>query len=89
MVNGESKHTSLSVNERNRLTLNGVSNIESFEASYVTLEIGDSRVFVEGTGLRIESLNKENGEIQITGRIDGVYYGEKNKLAGKFRGLFG
>ena len=89
MSKAESMHTTLSLNERNKLTLNGVSNIESFEPSYITLEIGDSRVFVEGQNLKIESLNKENGEIMITGRIDGVFYGEKKKLVGKFRGLFG
>ena len=89
MAKEEMKHTSLNVRERNRLTLNGVSNIESFDDGYITLEIGEGRISVEGEGLKIESLCREGGEIQITGKINGVFYSDKKKLSGKFRGLFG
>lgn len=89
MAKEEMKHTSLSVKERNRLTLNGVSNIESFDDGYITLEIGEGRISVEGVGLKIESLSREGGEIQITGKINGVFYSEKKKLSGRFKGLFG
>lgn len=89
MAKEEIKHTNLNIKERNRLTLNGVSNIESFDDGYITLEIGDGRISVEGDGLKIESLSREGGEIQITGKINGVFYSEKRKSAGRFRGLFG
>lgn len=89
MAKEEMRHTNLTVKERNRLTLNGVSNIESFDEGYITLEIGEGRISVEGDGLKIESLSREGGEIQITGRINGVFYSEKKKIGGKFRGLFG
>ena len=82
------KHTSLNVKQRNRLTINGVSNIESFDEGYITLEIGEGRIFVEGAGLKIESLSREGGEIQITGRINGVFYSEKRKPIQGIRGLF-
>ena len=88
-MKAEMRHTNLSIKERNRLTINGVSNIESFDDGYITLEIDDKRVFVEGAGLKIESLSQEDGEIKITGRIDGVFYGDKKKLSGKLWGLFG
>lgn len=89
MAKEEMKHTSLSVKERNKLTLNGVSNIESFDDGYITLEIGEGRISVEGDGLKIESLSREGGEIQITGKINGVFYNDKKKISGKFKGLFG
>ncbi len=89
MAKDEMKHTSLCVKERNRLTLNGVSNIESFDEGFITLEIGEGRISVEGEGLKIESLSRDGGEIQITGKINGVFYSEKKKLTGRFRGLFG
>ena len=88
MAKDEMKHTNLNVKERNLLTLNGVSNIESFDEGYITLEIGDGRIAVEGSGLKIESLSRESGEIQITGRINGVFYSEKKKSISGFRGLF-
>ena len=89
MLKDEMKHTTLSVRERNRLIMNGVSNIESFDEGYITLEIGEGRIFVEGAGLKIESLSHDDGEIHITGRIDGVFYGEKKKPLGRIRNLFG
>ena len=88
MAKEEIKHTSLSIKERNRLTINGVLNIESFDDSYITLEIGEGRISVEGVGLKIESLSKEGGEILVSGKINGVFYNEK-RVTGKFRGLFG
>ena len=88
MAKDEIKHTNLNVRERNVLTLNGVSNIESFDEGYITLEIGEGRISVEGNGLKIESLSREGGEIQITGRINGVFYSDKRKTLSGIRGLF-
>ena len=89
MQKDEVRHSILNIKDRNRMTINGVKNIESFDEGYITLEIDDGRIFVEGAGMKIESLNRENGEIQITGRIDGVFYGDKKKTLGRLRGLFG
>ncbi len=85
----EMHHTTLTVKERNRITLNGVSNVASFDTDYVTLEINDGKIFIEGQGLKIESLSREGGEIQITGRIDGVFYAKEKKAKGRLGGLFG
>ena len=89
MAKEEIRHTSLNVHDRNKLTLNGVNNIESFDDGYITLEIGEGRVSVEGVGLKIESLSREGGEIQISGKINGVFYSDKKKLSSKFKGIFG
>ena len=88
MAKEEIKHTDLNVKERNLLTLNGVSNIESFDEGYITLEIGEGRIAIEGSGLKIESLSKEGGVIQINGRINGVFYSDKRKPTALIRGLF-
>lgn len=88
MAKEEIKHTGLTVKERNRLSLNGVSNIESFDEGYITLETSDGRICIEGQGLKIESLSREGGEIQITGKIMGVFYSDKKKNTGRFSGLF-
>ena len=88
MAKEEIKHTGLTVKERNRLSLNGVSNIESFDEGYITLETSEGRICIEGQGLKIESLSREGGEIQITGKIIGVFYSDKKKNVGRFYGLF-
>ena len=89
MQKDDVRHSIINIKDRNRMTINGVKNIESFDEGYITLEIDDGRIFVEGAGMKIESLNRENGEIQITGRIDGAFYGDKKKTLGRLRGLFG
>jgi sporulation protein YabP len=83
------RHTDLNVKERNKITLNGVINVESFEESYVTLATGEARICIEGKGLKIESLSREDGEIQITGKVNGVYYNEPSKAKSHLKRLFG
>ena len=89
MQRDEIKHTNLSVKEQNSLTLNGVCNVVGFDESYVTLEINGGRVIIEGDGLKIESLTKQGGEINITGKITGVFYTEKKQIKTPFGKLFG
>ena len=84
----EVRHTALTVKERNRITLNGVVNVESFDNDYVTIQINDGKVFIEGQGLRIESLSQDSGEIQISGKINGVFYSKEKKAKGVLSGFF-
>ena len=69
MQKEEFRHTNLNVKERNSLTLNGVSNIIGFDEGYVTLATTDGKIIIEGEGLKIESLSKQGGEINISGKI--------------------
>lgn len=88
MAKEEMRHTTLTVKERNRITLNGVTNVSSFDSDYVTLEINDGRVYIEGSGLKIESLSQTDGEIAISGKINGVFYEKEKKAKTGLRGLF-
>ena len=89
MSKEEVKHTSLSVKDRNKLTLNGVSNIASFDESYVVLDTNEGKICIEGSGLKIESLSREGGDIEISGRINGVFYTQNKKVKGSISKLFG
>ena len=89
MPKEENRHTDLNIKERSRLTLNGVINVDSFDESYVTLSTSEGRVSVEGQGLKIESLVREGGEIEITGKISGVYYSEQKKKSSFLSRFFG
>ena len=57
--------------------MNGVINIIGFDSEYVSLETDSGRVGVEGSELKIESLEKGSGEILVSGKISGVFYSEK------------
>ncbi|MBQ8303120.1 MAG: YabP/YqfC family sporulation protein [Clostridia bacterium] len=83
------RHTDLNVKNRNLLTLNGVVNVESFDENYLSLSLAEGSVCVEGENLKIESLRRDNGEIEISGRITGVYYTDNKKLKTRFSKFFG
>ena len=82
------KHTSLCVRERKNVTIDGVENVLGFDESYVSLMTVAGRIVVEGQGLKIESLSKENGEISIIGKIDGVLYAEEKGAKGILARIF-
>ena len=89
MAKEEIKHSVLSIKERNVIMLDGVINVSGFDEGYVTLETSDGRITIEGVGLKIESLCRDGGVIEIRGRIDGVFYAKEKKGGSRFSRLFG
>ena len=89
MSKEEMKHTCLAIKDRSIVTLDGVNSIDSFDESGVCLATSDGSVIVEGQGLKIESLIREGGEIEISGRISGVFYTERKKKVGFLSKIFG
>lgn len=89
MTKNEMKHTKLNITGRDRLTLDGVDHIISFDEGYVTLDLGECRLNVEGEGLKIESLSHNEGEIVIVGRVDGLFYSKEKKVKTGIRRLLG
>ncbi len=72
-------HGSVSLKDRSRLEADGIDGVISFDEDYVKL-ISDLGVLnIEGEGLVIESLNKENKRILITGKISGLFYTTEKK----------
>ncbi len=78
----------LTVKNRESLTLDGVSNVDSFDEGCVTLSTASGRVIIEGTDLKIVSLIRESGEILITGKISGVFYSDEKPVRGILSRLF-
>lgn len=78
----------LTVRCRESVTLDGVKNVEGFDEGYVSLSTDLGRVVIEGEGLKIESLTKDEGLIYVTGKISGVYYSEEKPARGVFSRLF-
>ena len=83
------KHTYLNVKDKREITLNGVINVEGFDESYVTLRTEEGKFIIEGSGLKIESLSKEDGVIVISGSFSGAFYSENKATKKLFSRLFG
>ena len=78
----------MTVNNRERVSLNGVLNVSSFGEDFLSLNTSLGEVIIEGSDLKIESLTKENGEILIIGKINGIIYKDKKEEKGFFGKLF-
>ena len=67
-------HQDLVIRDKKALTLNGVINVLDFSELEMTLETSSGTVVIEGEDMKIESLSKESGEINVIGKIEGFYY---------------
>ena len=83
---GEGKH-SLELKRRERLTLDGVEEVISFDESGAELKCENGRLFVEGEEIRISNLSTESGEVNITGKINAISYADDTDK--KRRGFMG
>ena len=69
----------LTVTNREELVINEITKILGFDSDYILLEYDSGRITVEGEGLAIENLNKEGGNLQITGRIGAITFSNEKK----------
>ena len=79
------KRHQIKLEDRNRLEIDGVDGVVSFEESYVYITTIKGGIEIEGSGMLIEDLSKSSGKILITGTINQITY----KDATKKKGLFG
>ena len=83
---GEKKH-SLALKNRERLTLDGVLEVLSFDEGSVHLKTALGTLLIEGDGLHISRLLLDTGEVTVEGSISAFYY-EDGKARPRAR-LFG
>ncbi len=70
------KHT-VSMVERQRLTMTGVTDVFSFNEEVVEVETTEGYLDVEGTDLHIVKMNLDSGELIIEGHIFQLAYEEE------------
>ncbi len=75
--------------DRNRISLTGVSDVDSFDEQTVTVITSCGELSVKGSGLHIGRLSTETGEMSIEGKIDAlVYSSDEPKQSGFFGRVF-
>lgn len=72
--------------ERNKLSISGVTDVESFDETLVVMETTGGTLTVRGADLHVDKLNLENGELSLVGEIQSMEYDENSRQHG---GLFG
>ena len=76
-LQNENKDTSLSLKNREILTLSGIEDVISFDEMSVYLVTGNGNLLIEGTGLHITTLDVSAGNMTIEGFIRSMFYNDK------------
>lgn len=69
---------SLALDNRERLAVTGVGNVDSFSDSEIILTTCMGRLTVKGEGLQINRLDVDTGDLSVDGRVSSLEY-SKNK----------
>ena len=85
---GKKSHT-LMLDNRSKLSLTGVEDVSGFNEEAVSVRTTDGTLIIRGSGLHIDRLNLETGDVYVDGSIDSMQYlgsdGSKSKLSRLFR----
>ena len=73
-VKSDEKKGSLILENRKRLSLNGVVEVISFDESKILLNTSLGILAIKGQGLKMNKLDVQNGDIQVSGTIDSFSY---------------
>ena len=79
----------LTLEERKKLTLTGVTEVISFEDTLVALHTNLGTLMIHGENLQLKSLSLEGGQVAVEGTISAFLYEEPRSTGGWLRRLFG
>ena len=83
------KNQNMILENRKRLSVSGVEEVDGFDDSYVNIRTGLGTLVVRGHELHVESLSVETGELLITGEIGEMIYEEASVRTGWIKRLLG
>lgn len=79
----------LTLNERKKLTVTGVTEVVSFEEDAVILKTALGTLAVQGRQLQLKTLSLEGGQVDVEGTVSALIYEEPRASGGVLRRLFG
>lgn len=66
----------LILDERNALTMTGVTEVVSFDDDAIVLRTSLGMLTVQGSGLKLKTLSLDGGQVAVDGRISSLHYEE-------------
>ncbi len=77
----------LTLHDRKNLTMNGVTEIVSFDDEVIILKTSLGRLVVQGQQLQLKNLSLDGGQVAVDGKICALTY-EELRQGGRLRHLF-
>lgn len=78
----------LLLEDRERLTISGVSDVDSFDETTIVVYTDLGELTIKGDNLHISRLNVETGDLKVEGTIAALTYAEPAVKGGFFGRLF-
>ena len=70
------KPHSLTLDDRRRLSVTGAEDVESFDDSEVVMHTSQGLLVIKGSGLQIDRLSTDSGDVSVQGLITSLGYEE-------------
>lgn len=78
----------MTMNDRKKLQMTGVTEVISFDENTVLLKVGEDTLTIHGQQLQLKTLSLEGGQVAVEGTIHAFVYGQSQK-GGIWRRLLG
>lgn len=82
------KSQQIVLNDRKKLKITGVSEVESFSETSVSAVTCLGQLTVKGEELRINKLDTDDGDLTVDGKINSVEYTKKKEKVSFFESIF-
>ena len=79
----------LVLDSRRKLSMSGVIEVESFDESAIQLTTTRGPVLIRGSGLHLQMLSLDGGQVAVDGTVDSISYEDEAPAGGFFARLFG
>ena len=89
MGDGTNKSQNIILEDRTKLSISGVEQVDNFNETLITLETIRGGISIKGEELNISNLNLEEGKVTIDGMISAISYNNKDNSQGKNGGFLG
>lgn len=74
----------LTLEDRQHLSLSGVTDVDSFDDTVVLLRTNRGLMTIRGEGLQLKNLNLEGGEVRVDGTVTAIVYEQSTHEGGGF-----
>lgn len=82
------KQHTLSLQNREKLDITGVSDVPAFNSDEITARCDWGTLIIKGSNLHMETLELESGVLKVSGRIVALIYNENSPQKGSFKRVF-
>ena len=73
------KRHNLILEDRQKLSMSGVTDVESFNDTEISLYTSLGELSIRGKALHVDAMSLETADITITGEIKSLVYGDKDR----------